>query len=126
VLDTVGGATIGLVVETQCHYFAPLSFPQTIEAGIRVAHMGSSSVRYEVGLFAQGCATDGGARAFRACVRGPRHAAPGAAARAAAAGPAAVVSQLNAPIADPASVGRGDREPLFGARLSAHAGCRGR
>ena len=54
VLDTAAGATIGLVVETQCHYFAPLSFPQTIEAGIRVAHMGSSSVRYEVGLFAQG------------------------------------------------------------------------
>src|SRR5690606_19401379 len=53
VLDTAAGATIGLVVETQCHYFAPLSFPQTIEAGIRVAHMGSSSVRYEVGLFAQ-------------------------------------------------------------------------
>ena len=54
VLDTAAGATIGLVVETQCHYFAPLSFPQTIEAGIRVAHMGSSSVRYEVGLFAAG------------------------------------------------------------------------
>ena len=53
-LDTAAGTTIGLVVETQCHYFAPLSFPQTIEAGIRVAHMGSSSVRYEVGLFAQG------------------------------------------------------------------------
>lgn len=42
------------MVETQCHYFAPLSFPQTIDAGIRVAHMGSSSVRYEVGLFAAG------------------------------------------------------------------------
>ena len=54
VLDTGHGATIGFVVETQCHYFAPLSFPQTVEAGIRVAHMGSSSVRYEVGLFAQG------------------------------------------------------------------------
>ena len=53
-LDTAAGTTIGLVVETQCHYFAPLSFPQTIDAGIRVAHMGSSSVRYEVGLFAQG------------------------------------------------------------------------
>ncbi len=53
-LDTASGSTIGLVVETQCHYFAPLSFPQTIEAGIRVAHLGSSSVRYEVGLFAQG------------------------------------------------------------------------
>ena len=54
VLDIHNGATIGLVVETQCNYFAPLAFPQTIEAGIRVAHRGSSSVRYEVGLFAQG------------------------------------------------------------------------
>ncbi len=53
-LDIHGGDTIGLVVETQCNYFAPLAFPQTIEAGIRVAHLGSSSVRYEVGLFAQG------------------------------------------------------------------------
>lgn len=54
VLDIHGGETIGLVIETQCNYFAPLAFPQTIEAGIRVAHIGSSSVRYEVGLFAQG------------------------------------------------------------------------
>lgn len=53
-LDPLDGQTIGLVVETQCHYFAPLAFPQTIEAGIRVAHLGSSSVRYEVGLFARG------------------------------------------------------------------------
>ena len=54
VLDIHHGASIGLVVETQCNYFAPLAFPQTIEAGIRVAHQGTSSVRYEVGLFAQG------------------------------------------------------------------------
>jgi len=54
VLDIHNGATIGLVVETQCNYFAPLAFPQTIEAGIRVAHQGTSSVRYEVGLFVQG------------------------------------------------------------------------
>mgnify|MGYP003852227381 CR=1 FL=1 len=53
-LDIHHGETIGLVVETQCNYFAPLAFPQTIEAGIRVAHRGSSSVRYEVGLFAKG------------------------------------------------------------------------
>jgi len=53
-LDTERGETIGLVVETQCNYFAPLSFPQTIEAGIRVVRVGQSSVRYEVGLFAQG------------------------------------------------------------------------
>ncbi len=54
VLDIHHGETIGLVVETQCNYFAPLTFPQTVEAGIRVAQLGESSVRYEVGLFAQG------------------------------------------------------------------------
>ena len=53
-LDMEGGGTIGLVVETGCNYFAPLAFPQTIDAGIRVAHMGRSSVRYEIGLFAAG------------------------------------------------------------------------
>ncbi len=54
VLDVEHGETIGLVIETQCNYFSPLAFPQTVEAGIRVARLGSSSVRYEVGLFAQG------------------------------------------------------------------------
>jgi acyl-CoA thioester hydrolase len=62
VLDIHQGQTIGLVIETQCNYFASLAFPQTIEAGIRVAKLGTSSVRYEVGLFAQGeplCAAKG-------------------------------------------------------------------
>lgn len=53
-LDIHHGDTIGLVIETQCNYFAPLAFPQTVEVGLRVAHLGKSSVRYEVGLFAQG------------------------------------------------------------------------
>lgn len=53
-LDIRHGATIGLVVETQCNYFASVEFPQAVEAGLRVAHMGKSSVRYEIGLFAQG------------------------------------------------------------------------
>ncbi len=53
-LDIHQGATIGLVVETRCNYFSPLAFPQTVEAGLRVAHIGGSSVRYELGLFAQG------------------------------------------------------------------------
>ena len=53
-LDIQHGQTIGLVVETQCNYFAPLEFPQTVEGGLRVAEIGSSSVRYEVGLFAPG------------------------------------------------------------------------
>lgn len=53
-LDVQHGQTIGLVVETHCNYFAPLEFPQVVEGALRVASTGTSSVRYEVGLFAQG------------------------------------------------------------------------
>ena len=53
VLDIHHGQAIGLVIETQCNYFSPLAFPQTVEAGLRVARLGHSSVRYEVALFAQ-------------------------------------------------------------------------
>ena len=42
---------IGLVVETGCRYFAEMAFPDVVTAGLRVARLGSSSVRYEVGLF---------------------------------------------------------------------------
>lgn len=62
-IDIHNGAVIGLVVQTECNYFSPLAFPQAVVAGIRVAHVGSSSVRYEVGLFpadaAQPCAAKG-------------------------------------------------------------------
>lgn len=51
-LDIHGGSVIGLVVQSGCHYFAPLAFPEPVLAGLRVAHVGTSSVRYEVGLFA--------------------------------------------------------------------------
>ena len=50
-LDLVKSTVIGLVVETQCEYFAPLSFPDVVHAGLRVAKVGNSSVRYEIGLF---------------------------------------------------------------------------
>ncbi len=50
-IDIHAGSVIGLVVETQCNYFAPLAFPEDVVVGIRVAHVGSSSVRYEVGVF---------------------------------------------------------------------------
>ncbi|MGJ8559318.1 MAG: acyl-CoA thioesterase [Litorimonas sp.] len=46
--------TIGLVVETGCAYFAPLTFPEPITAALRVTKIGGSSVRYEIGLFGQG------------------------------------------------------------------------
>lgn len=51
VLDYLAGDTIGLVIETQCNYFASLSFPDTVNAALRVASIGNSSVRYEIGLF---------------------------------------------------------------------------
>ena len=50
-LDIHAGETIGLVIETHCNYFAPLAFPETVHVGIRVARLGTSSVRYEVGIF---------------------------------------------------------------------------
>ena len=52
VLDVASSTTIGLVVETHCNYFEPLSFPQAVDVGVRVAHIGRSSVRYELGVFA--------------------------------------------------------------------------
>ncbi len=61
-LDIHGGEVIGLVVETHCNFFESLAFPQRIEAGVRVANLGRSSVRYEIGLFAEGatrCAARG-------------------------------------------------------------------
>ena len=51
-LDVQAGEVIGYVVETACHYFAPLSYPETVTAALRVAHVGRSSVRYEIALFA--------------------------------------------------------------------------
>lgn len=52
VLDIHSGSVIGLVVHTQCHYFDSIAFPQQVLAGVRVAQLGRSSVRYELALFA--------------------------------------------------------------------------
>jgi len=51
VLDIARSPIIGLVVETQCRFAASLAFPETVTAGLRVAHLGRSSVRYDIGLF---------------------------------------------------------------------------
>lgn len=50
-LDIHDGAVIGLAVETHCQFLQPLTFPQDMDAAMRVAHLGTSSVRYEIGLF---------------------------------------------------------------------------
>ena len=57
VLDPATSNVIGLVVETHCNYFASLSFPQAVEAGLCVTRVGTSSVRYEIGLFEKGADT---------------------------------------------------------------------
>ena len=54
VLDPATSPVIGLVVETGCRFMAPLSFPDTVEVGLRVAHLGRTSVRYAIALFRQG------------------------------------------------------------------------
>jgi acyl-CoA thioester hydrolase len=51
VLDIEKSSVIGLVVETQCRFFKPITFPDTVHAGLRVARLGDRSVRYEIGLY---------------------------------------------------------------------------
>lgn len=50
-LDIHGGAMIGLVVETRCSFFAPLTFPRPVEVGVGLVQIGNSSVCYRVGVF---------------------------------------------------------------------------
>ena len=50
-LDLDDGDPIGLVVETRCTFFTPLTFPKPVEVGIAVTHVGTSSVRYRIGVF---------------------------------------------------------------------------
>lgn len=53
-LDIHAGGVIGVCAESHCKYCGGFAFPETIEAGLRVEHLGNSSVRYGVGLFRQG------------------------------------------------------------------------
>ena len=53
-LDIAADPIVGYVVETHCTYRKPLAFPQAVEAGMRVARLGASSVTYEIGIFGQG------------------------------------------------------------------------
>jgi acyl-CoA thioester hydrolase len=60
--DFKNAASIGLVVHNHCDYYADLSYPDKIVAGIRVERLGNSSVTYRVALFAEHedvCAAEG-------------------------------------------------------------------
>ena len=54
--DPQNAPVIGVVVESMCRYQSPLAFPDILEAGLRVGKLGTSSVRYEIGIFGQGVA----------------------------------------------------------------------
>ena len=50
-LDIHHGQMIGLVVDSGCRYFAPVAFPERLRGALRIAHLGRSSVRYEIAIF---------------------------------------------------------------------------
>lgn len=54
VLDLEKSEVIGIVAETRCSFLASLTFPESVEGGLRVARLGKSSVTYEIGLFKAG------------------------------------------------------------------------
>ena len=53
-LDIQAAPVIGIAVETQCRFRRSFAYPEPVDAGLRVAHLGNSSVRYEIGLFGSG------------------------------------------------------------------------
>lgn len=53
-LDIAAGPVVGLCVESHCRYARPVAFPDALEAGLRVEHLGRSSVRYGIGIFVAG------------------------------------------------------------------------
>ena len=66
-LDIHTGSVIGLCVESHCAFVAPASYPEELEAGIRVATLGTTSVRYEIGIFRASNAAAGG---YEPCAHG--------------------------------------------------------
>ena len=49
--DVAGDPAVYFVVENGCTYFRPIAFPDAVQVGLRVTHVGTSSMRFEVGLF---------------------------------------------------------------------------
>lgn len=50
-VDFANSTVIGLAVESQCSYFAPIAFPDRVRGALKVGHLGNSSARYDVGIF---------------------------------------------------------------------------
>jgi acyl-CoA thioester hydrolase len=56
-LDPASSPIIGLVVESNCRFYASLTYPEPAEVGVAVEHLGRSSVRYHLAVFKAGAAT---------------------------------------------------------------------
>lgn len=54
VIDVTHSPVIGFVIENFCQFRGPVSYPEVVEGGVRVVHIGNTSTRYEVGIFKQG------------------------------------------------------------------------
>jgi acyl-CoA thioester hydrolase len=52
-LDIATSPVIGLVVESKCTYHAPLAYPQTLRAGVRVDRLGNRAVTYGIAIFTE-------------------------------------------------------------------------
>lgn len=53
-LDIHSDPVIAFVVSSSCRYFSPIAYPESVEIGLRVDHLGNSSVRYGLGVFRTG------------------------------------------------------------------------
>jgi acyl-CoA thioester hydrolase len=53
-LDITDGSIVGYVVNSGCQYHSPITYPETIEAGVRVDRLGNSSVQYGIAIFREG------------------------------------------------------------------------
>jgi acyl-CoA thioester hydrolase len=53
-LDIAAGDPIALVAETSCSYFSSLAFPDSVDIGLAVSQLGTSSIRYSIAIFGQG------------------------------------------------------------------------
>lgn len=53
-INLTDSPVIGVVVETLCRYHAPVAFPETVVAGLRVDRLGNTSIRYGIAIFREG------------------------------------------------------------------------
>ena len=53
-MDISDGRVVGYVVNSGCEYHAPITYPESVVAGVRVDRLGNSSVQYGIAIFKEG------------------------------------------------------------------------